>query len=79
MASFATDLRYKAFTPTWARIEELGVRGLDTKAIQAALGTGTIRSFKSHRDFLQTTQTLTFEDKRPNDPASNSTYAYALH
>ena len=75
--SFASDLRYKAFTPTWTRVEELGARGLDTKAIQEALGSGTIRSFKSHRQFLQDTQTCTFVDKRPTDPATDSTYVYA--
>lgn len=75
--SFASDLRYKAFTPTWTRVEELGARGLDTKAIQEALGSGTIRSFKSHREFLQATQSCTFVDKRPTDPATDSTYVYA--
>lgn len=75
---FASDIRYKVFTPNWARVEELGARGLTTMAVQAALRSGQVRNFGSHREYLLTTSTLNYNDKAVGDDPEDSTYKYDL-
>ena len=75
MASiFISDVRYKVSSPKWARIEELGARGLMTEDIQAALPGGKVWTFGTHREFLLTTATLNFHDKDSADAPEDSSY-----
>ena len=71
------DPRYKVFSPNWARIEELGSRGLDTKTIKTALKFNQIKSFLTHTAYLTQVMNLSFTDKDPTDDPLDSTYRYA--
>ena len=63
------DPRYKVFSPNWARIEELGVRGLDTKTIKTAFKYGQIKLFLTYTAYLSSVMNLSYTDKDPaNDP-----------
>ena len=70
------DNRYKVFSPNFARIEELGARGLTLDLIKDAFKYGTINSFATHGTYLTTVQNLTLNDKSPGDAAEDSTYGY---
>ena len=72
------DIRYKVYSPNWARVEELGARGLRTEDIHAALRSGQVLNYGTHREFLQATANMTFNDKGPKDAPTDSTYMYAL-
>lgn len=71
-----SDMRYKVFSPNFARIEELGARGLSLDHVKNAFRFGNITSFASHGNFLTTTQSLTFNDKDEDDNPNDSTYRY---
>jgi hypothetical protein len=73
----ASDNRYKVFSPNFARIEELGARGLTLDHVKEAFRFGTITSFATHSTFLTTTQSLTFNDKEEGDDRDDSTYRCA--
>ena len=70
--------RYKVFSPNWARIEELGSRGLDTKTIKTAFKYGQIKSFLTHTAYLSSVMHLSYTDKDPTDDPLDSTYRYAF-
>ena len=70
------DNRYKEFSPNFARIEELGARGLTLDHIKDAFRYGNIKSFTTHGAYLTTVQNLSFNDKGPDDSAEDSTYGY---
>ena len=73
-----SDMRYKVFSPNFARIEELGARGRTLDHVKDAFRFGNITSFASHGNFLTTTQSLTFNDKDEDDNPNDSTYRYAV-
>jgi hypothetical protein len=73
------DTRYKVYSPNFARIEELGARGMTLGLIKDAFKYGTINSFASHGSYLTTVQNLSFNDKGPDDSAEDSSYGYDRH
>ena len=72
------DIRYKVYSPNWARVKELGARGLRTEDVHAAQRSGQVLNYGTHREFLLATSNMTFLDKGPNDAATDSAYMYAL-
>ena len=68
------DMRYNFFPPNFARIEELGARGMTLKHIKDAFRFGNIKSFATHGAYLTSVQSLSFNDKGPDDNPDDSTY-----
>ena len=73
------DTRYKVYSPNFARIEELGARGMTLDLIKDAFKYGTINSFASHGSYLTALQNLSFNDKVPDESAEDSSYGYDRH
>lgn len=70
------DPRYKIYSPTWMRIEELGARGLTLSQIKDAYSYGLLTSYATHGIYLSKVQNLNFADKDAGDNPVESTYEY---
>ena len=73
------DPRYKIYSPNWARIEELGARGLTLSQVKDAYRYGLILSYATHGFYLSRVQNLSFADKDPEDSPADSTYMYVAN
>lgn len=67
-------MRYKVFSPNFARIEELGARGLSLDHVKDAFRFGNIDSFATHGNYITAVQSLSFNDKGEDDNPEDSTY-----
>ena len=72
------DSRYKIYYPNFARIEELGARGLTLDHVKDAFKYGNIKSFATHGGYLTTVHNLSYNDKGPDDNPEDSTYRFVL-
>ena len=68
------DMRYKVFSPNFARLEELGARGLTLDHVKDAFRFGNIKSFATHGNYLTAVQSLSFSDKGEDNNPDDSTY-----